>query len=505
MKRVASLTLTATVLLCQATAFASSFVDTSYSSGLGTMQYRVYLPDNYQASGPNKTPVVLYLHSAAERGNSVSDIFSNNYPGFTWTNDWINNLVNETQHGEHQAVLIMPQSGLGQVWNSMTAGDNWTVGSYTNATAKPISPRLQLAVNILDTVVASKNVNTNKVYVTGPSMGGYGTWDAMARFPEKFAAGMPLAGGGNTDLAKTVLNSKPIWTYHGATDGLVPPSGTTNMYFASKQAGGSPVISYVANVGHGGFDQFYTPNTYTVDKPQATGGTGQDVYDWMFAQDLSTTPTITPIKPKTSRTVIAFGVSTGSTNGRTDYTANGTHFVAYNNVEASSIADLHDINAGSTGISISRTGTIGPGSGTQTLSAALADQLPNNAANASLYAMNGMTFTFSGMDDSMKYKIEVLGGVDTPQNIHQFTQYTLTGLTTGVGQVDVINNHSNLVTFDNFMSKNGVMTLNVLGLSGTPGYLSTVMITPIAVPEPSSLTAMMVGAVALLRRRRSAR
>lgn len=509
MIRSKTLTLSAAVLLCQAAAFAGSSFDATYSSSLGSMQYRVYLPDNYQASGPNKTPVVLYLHSAAERGNSVADIFSNSYGGSLWTNDWINQLVNETQHGPHQAVLVMPQSGLGQVWNSMTAEDNWSVGSYTNATAQPISPRLQLAVNILDTVDASNNVDLNKVYVTGPSMGGYGTWDALARFPNKFSAGMPLSGGGNTDLAATVLSSKPIWAYHGGSDGLVPPSGTTNVYFASKQAGGSPIISYLASVGHGGFDQFYTPGNYRVDKPQASGGSGQDVYDWLFSQSLSSPPVVTPIPPKTSRLVIGFG-GASSGNNRTDYTANGTHFIAYNFVESATVSDLHDINNASTGISISRTsGLIGAGGGTSSLSAALADAFPSGTTSGALYTYGQLVgqdpkivFSFSGMDDSRKYKIEVFGAADTTQNITSFTQYTLAGATTASGQVNVINNHSNLVTFDNSSSSGGVMTLTVQGVGGSLGYINSLAITPIAVPEPTSLAVMVLGAVAMLGRRR---
>lgn len=469
------------------------------------MDYRVYYPDNYQASGPNKTPVVLYLHSAAERGTSVNDIFSNSYGGFLWTNDWINELVNETQHGTHQAVLIMPQSGLGQVWNSMTNGDNWSVGSYTNATAQPISSRLQLAVNILDSVVAGNNVNTSKVYVTGPSMGGYGTWDAVARFPEKFAAAAPLAGGGNTDLASTVLASKPIWAYHGGSDGLVPPSGTTNMYFASKQAGGSPIISYLASTGHGGFDQFYKVGNYTVDKPQTSGGTGQGLYDWMFSQTLGNTGTVTPITPGNARVVVGFGAGS-SGNNRTDYTRNGSSFIAYNFVEAADVANLRDVNNSLSGISIARTGGTlsGPGSGTATLSSALAAVFPSGASNTSLYTFSTMTFTLSGLDDSRKYKVEIFGSAETPDtSLVQLTRYTLAGAATGVGDVNIINNHDRLVTFDNFVSKDGKFTLTVQGLSGAPGYLSGIAITPVAVPEPASLGLLGVGALLTLRRRRA--
>ncbi|NJL30846.1 MAG: hypothetical protein HC898_04010 [Phycisphaerales bacterium] len=174
-------------LLAQA---AGTYFDTTYNQGgLGSINYRVYLPESYSPDA--ELPVVLYLHSAAERGTSVSHIFSNNYGGFTWTNDWIGGLVDATQTGEHQAILVMPQSGLGSYWNSMTNGENWNTPNYNNATqnATPISPRLQLAVNALGQVLNNYSTDANRVYVTGPSMGGWGTWDALARIPQFVCSG----------------------------------------------------------------------------------------------------------------------------------------------------------------------------------------------------------------------------------------------------------------------------------------------------------------------------
>ena len=267
---------------------SGNFVDATYTNAtLGSMNYRVCIPQNYEPSG-DTVPVILYLHSAAERGTSVEHVFTNSYSGHLWINSWINLIVDETQTGGHQAVLIIPQSGLGQVWNSKNAGDYWSVGNYTNATQPAISSRLQLAVNILDQVRTTYNVDTNRIYITGASMGGFGTWDALARFPEKFAAAMPLSGGGNTEAARTVFNGKPVWAYHGALDTLIRPINTDDLTDGMRATGGHPIYSRPADQVHGGFDLFYTPNYFTLDSPSVTGGTGLNVYDWLFSQTFAT-------------------------------------------------------------------------------------------------------------------------------------------------------------------------------------------------------------------------
>ena len=220
---------------------SGNFVDATYTDPvLGSMKYRVCFPQDYASSGET-VPVILYLHSAAERGTSVEHVFTNSYSGHLWSNTWINLLVDETQTGGHQAVLVIPQSGLGQVWNSMNAGDNWRVGNYTDATQPAIGSRLQLAVDLFDQVCGTYNIDSNRVYITGPSMGGYGAWDAIARFPEKFAAAMPLSGGGNTDAARSAFNGMPVWAYHGALDSLITVANTDQLTDAMRFTGGHPI------------------------------------------------------------------------------------------------------------------------------------------------------------------------------------------------------------------------------------------------------------------------
>ncbi|NJL30844.1 MAG: hypothetical protein HC898_04000 [Phycisphaerales bacterium] len=401
-------------LLAQA---AGTYFDTTYNQGgLGSINYRVYLPESYSPGA--EMPVVLYLHSAAERGNSVNDIFENNYPGFTWTNDWIGGLVDATQTGEHQAILVMPQSGLGNYWNSMTNGENWNTPNYNNAVqnATPISPRLQLAVNALGQVISNYSTDANRVYVTGPSMGGWGTWDALARFPNLFAAGMPLSGGGNVEAAGTTLANKPVWMMHGALDGLITVGHTDQLYQAMQNAGGSPIYSRIANEGHGGWELFYQDDYYTTVTPNNNTGLGSSIYDWLFAQSLENQGPVQPPALDKAPIVLNIGPGDQSNNNSFDYTADGQRMIVFNHLEGIPISNMKDINGNETGINVSftSTGSVGPGHGVDTPGPTVGGIFPQASTWLGLYVLgnnNTMTFTFSGMDDESTYKLDVFAGV----------------------------------------------------------------------------------------------
>lgn len=259
---------------------------------LGSMHYRIFLPDGYNAS--QNYPVVLYLHSAAERGNTTADIFNIynlNGDGQTVDNPWIKPLIQQTQHGSTKAILITPESGAYQYWCGANNGENWNAPNFTNGTAPAETNNEKMVMQILGNVQATQHVDSSKIFITGPSMGGWGTWDMMARYPTTFAKGVPLSGGGNITAAGTTLATKPIWDFHGATDSLISPSHSTDLVNAMNAADGSttngnPVYSLVPGVGHGGWETFYTPNTYHTGSPTVVGGSnGLDLYGWLFAPE----------------------------------------------------------------------------------------------------------------------------------------------------------------------------------------------------------------------------
>jgi predicted peptidase len=99
----------------------------------------------------------------------------------------------------------------------------------------------------LDSLLNEFSVDTNRMYITGLSMGGYATWDLIVRFPNKFAAAVPMSGGG--DVSKVMLIKHiPIWDFHGAQDGTVPVKNSRDMMTAFENTGTTVVYT---NCHHG--------------------------------------------------------------------------------------------------------------------------------------------------------------------------------------------------------------------------------------------------------------
>tara|TARA_B100002019_G_C21149912_1_gene537679 strand:+ start:149 stop:937 length:789 start_codon:yes stop_codon:yes gene_type:complete len=114
-----------------------------------------------------------------------------------------------------------------------------------------ISQTMRMTFDALDAYVSDpKNqVDLNRIYVMGLSMGGYGTWDAIQRRPDYFAAAVPICGGGDKSLAKKLIQL-PIWAWHGEKDNVIKPTRSRDMIKAISKAGGSPKYSEIKGRGH---------------------------------------------------------------------------------------------------------------------------------------------------------------------------------------------------------------------------------------------------------------
>jgi predicted peptidase len=101
----------------------------------------------------------------------------------------------------------------------------------------------------VELVTSSYQVNRNRIYLIGYSMGGYGTWRTAARHPELFAAIVPIGGDGDANDAK-LLASIPLWAFHGANDNVVPVDASERMINAVQAAGGKPMLTVLPDAGH---------------------------------------------------------------------------------------------------------------------------------------------------------------------------------------------------------------------------------------------------------------
>ncbi|NJM54645.1 MAG: sulfatase-like hydrolase/transferase, partial [Verrucomicrobiae bacterium] len=151
-----------------------------------TMPYRIFTPKKLENG---KTyPLVLCFHGAKGRGNDNQARGSLAYPV----------LTSAEMQRKHPAFIVAPQCPLGgKRWVNV----NWSDGAYDSKSVA-VSDEMTLALSIVDQLVAELPVDKTRIYVTGRSMGGFATWDAIARRPDYFAAAVPIAGGGDPQMAE---------------------------------------------------------------------------------------------------------------------------------------------------------------------------------------------------------------------------------------------------------------------------------------------------------------
>jgi poly(3-hydroxybutyrate) depolymerase len=232
------------------------------SKGL-TLPYRLFKVKNPTAG--TKYPLIFFLHGAGERGDNNTSQLMANAGATVWATD--------AHQAEHPAYVIAPQCPAGKQW----VDTDWTLGSYSTTTV-PVSDQLTTALEIADAVATEFGTDPARQYITGLSMGGYGTWDAVVRNPTRFAAALPICGAGDPTKAD-LIKLLPLWTFHGDADGTVPVKGSRDMVTALKAVGSTVQYSEYPGVGHDAWTMTYA-NEAVIDwlfenkKPSAGGAGG---------------------------------------------------------------------------------------------------------------------------------------------------------------------------------------------------------------------------------------
>lgn len=212
-----------------------------YSSGDYSLPYAIYVPKNYDC-GENY-PLLVFLHGAGERGadNELQLSVA------------IQKMFDDVDSPVYDSIVIAPQCPTDRQWVMVPFDSiNYSVADT------PESEELEAVCGIISDTIDEYNIDTDRIYVTGISMGGYGTWDMLCRHGKRIAAGMPVCGGGDPSYARQ-LKYIPIRTFHGSEDGAVPPDGTRKMFAALRMAG-STVAEYTEFDGmdHGIWDTVYS-------------------------------------------------------------------------------------------------------------------------------------------------------------------------------------------------------------------------------------------------------
>ena len=181
----------------------------------------VYTPKSYKSK--NKLPLLIFLHGMGERGTKIDNIKKHG-PAKICEKD--NNF---------EFITVSPQC------LKDAKGKGWWNTNDLNL--------------LLDYITKNYKVDTNRIYLTGLSMGGFGSWAWAASNPDKFAAVAPICGGGNTKSAKKY--TMPIWAFHGDKDTVVAYKKSTDMVNAIKKAGGNAKLTTYKGVGHNSWTRAY--------------------------------------------------------------------------------------------------------------------------------------------------------------------------------------------------------------------------------------------------------
>lgn len=178
----------------------------------GEISYLISTPKDYSESG-KASPLLLFLHGAGERGTDLNRVKA-----------WGPPKIIENG-GEMPFIVVSPQCPKGAFWNSF------------------------LLKNLLDEVISNYNVDKSRIYLTGLSMGGYGSFDLAMSYPDYFAAVAPVCGGGNTAMAFR-MKDIPTWIFHGKLDKAVPYKRSVDMVEALKELGAKPLFTTLEEGDH---------------------------------------------------------------------------------------------------------------------------------------------------------------------------------------------------------------------------------------------------------------
>jgi predicted peptidase len=173
----------------------------------------LWLPGDYKKEKQKTYPLLIFLHGSGERGDSLELVKMNGPPSFV------------ENRPDFPFITISPQCPKGKRWNAED---------------------LQL---MLVKLKSKYRIDTTRIYLTGLSMGGFGTWAWACNYPNQFAAIAPVCGGGDIQFAGALKNL-PVWAFHGEADPVVPVKRTIEMVEAVNAKGGSARMTIYPGVGH---------------------------------------------------------------------------------------------------------------------------------------------------------------------------------------------------------------------------------------------------------------
>ena len=194
-------------------------------------EYLLFLPEGYGKIN-KQWPMILFLHGAGERGSDLEIVKKHGPP----------KIVKNKK--DFPFIVVSPQCPQDKWWPD----------------------KVEVLIKLLDDIVSRYRVDEQRVYLTGLSIGGYGTWTLAAACPERFAAIAPICGGGKRFMANRIKDV-PVWAFHGAKDKVVSAKESEEMVNAIKARGGDAKLTVYPDAGHDSWTATYN---------------NQELYDWFL-------------------------------------------------------------------------------------------------------------------------------------------------------------------------------------------------------------------------------
>lgn len=199
--------------------------------------YLLTLPEGYETDTAKEWPLLVFLHGAGERGTDLELLKKHGPP----------KLIAAGK--KFDAIVVCPQVPTGNIWNEHG------VKALT------------------DEIIRTHRVDTSRLYLTGISMGGFGTWDTALAYPDTYAAIAPICGGAGVGFVMAErIKDLPCWIFHGDKDGAVSVDFSTRMHGALQKVGSSAKLTIYPGVGHDSWTQTYD---------------NEEFWTWLFAQKKS--------------------------------------------------------------------------------------------------------------------------------------------------------------------------------------------------------------------------
>ncbi len=194
--------------------------------------YLLYLPEGYQQDSLKKFPLVLFLHGSGERGNDLEKVKINGLP----------KLVEAGK--KFPFILVSPQAPANEGWDSKDL------------------------MRLMRSLQKKYRIDEDRLYLTGLSMGGFGSWDMAIKYPGLFAAVIPVCGGGDSSKVWLMRNT-PTWVFHGAKDDAVPLKASQEMVDALRHHNPAVKFTVYPDAGHDSWTAAYNTDS---------------LYTWMLSQ-----------------------------------------------------------------------------------------------------------------------------------------------------------------------------------------------------------------------------